>query len=65
MHPLPEICNFGVSHGPLPAPGVLRIDPSWWLELGSEQPARVCKSAGWGSLILYFINYIHTRLDSS
>ena len=38
VHPLPEICNFGVSHGPLPAPGVLRIDPSWWLELGSEQP---------------------------
>ena len=33
-----KIRNFGVSHGPLPAPGVLRIDPSWWLELGSEQP---------------------------
>ena len=30
--------NFGVSHGPLPAPGVLRIDPSWWLELSSEPP---------------------------
>ena len=33
MHPLPEICNFGVLHGPLPAPDVLRIDPSWWFEM--------------------------------